>query len=94
MTNWCIFGNNSQHKGYVRLGDENKAIFLHIKNTNHSIAFQQASVMKYSNTYINRNLIESAVIKVFSDVLLNIRPGLFSLDNYIAQKIVSFNRIC
>ena len=29
----------SQHKGYVRLGDENKAILLHIKNTNHSKAF-------------------------------------------------------
>ena len=41
-----------QHKGYVRFGDENKALFLHIKNTNHSIAFQQASVMKYTNTYI------------------------------------------
>ena len=49
--------------------------------------------MKYTNTYTNRNLIESAVIKVFSDVLLNIRPGLFSLDYYIAQKVVSFNRI-
>ena len=61
-------------------------------NTNNSIAFQQASVMKYANT-CNRNLIESAVIKVFSDVLLNIRPGLFSLDNYTAQKMVSFNRI-
>ena len=43
--------------------------------------------MKYTSTYINRNLIQSAVIKVFSDVLLNIRPGLFSLDNYIAQKL-------
>ena len=63
--------------------------------TNDSIAFQQASVMKYTNTYINRNLIEFAVIKVFSDVFfLNIRPGLFSLDNYISQRIVSFNRIC
>ena len=61
----------SQHKGYVRLGDENKAIFLRIKNTNHSVSFQQASVMKYTNIYINRNLIESAVIKVISDVLLN-----------------------
>ena len=50
--------------------------------------------MKYTNTYINRNLIESAVIKVFSDVLLNIRPGLFSLEYYIVQKIISFNRIC
>ena len=36
----------------ARLGDENKAIFLHIKNTNHSIAFQQASVMKYVYKYI------------------------------------------
>ena len=49
--------------------------------------------MKYTNTYINGNLIESDVIKVFTDVLLNIRPGLFSLGNYIAQKIVSFNRL-
>ena len=49
--------------------------------------------MKYTNTYVNRNVIESVVIKVFSDVLLNIRPGLFSLDNYITQKNVSFNRI-
>ena len=61
-----------QESRNVRLDDENKAIFLHIKNTNHSIAFQQASVMKYTNTYINRNLIESAVIKVFSDVLLTL----------------------
>ena len=37
--------------------------------------------MKYTNTSINSNLIESAVIKSFSDVLLNIRPGLFSLYN-------------
>ena len=36
--------------------------------------------MKYTNTYINSNVIESAVMNVFSDVLLNIRPGLFSLD--------------
>ena len=42
--------------------------------------------MKYTNTYINRNLIESAVIIFFSDVLLNIKPGLFNLDNYTLLK--------
>ena len=47
----------------------------------------------FSISLLNRNLIESAVIKVFSDVSYNIRPGLFSLDDYIAQKIFSFNRI-
>ena len=62
----------------VMLGDENKTIFLHIQNTNHSVSFQQASVMKYTNEYVNRNIIESAVIKDFSDIFINIRPGLFN----------------
>ena len=47
---------------YVRLGDENQAIFLHIKNTKSSIAFQQASVMKYTNTHINRNLRDEKIM--------------------------------
>lgn len=82
-----------QHKGYVRQADDRKSVFKHIQDHNHRIGFDQASIIKYTNTLINRNLIESATISFYSDNLFNIHPGFYSLDAFIVHKIVKFHRI-
>ena len=53
----------SQHKSYIRAADDRKSVFAHMSSNNHNIAFDQASVVKFSNSSFNRTIIESALIK-------------------------------
>ena len=57
-----------------------------MSSNNHNIAFDQASVVKFSNTSFNRTIIESALIKYHSEKLYNIHPGPYAMDPFIVQK--------
>ena len=56
------------------LQDDRKSVFAHMSSNNHNIAFDQASVVKFSNTSFNRTIIKSALIKYHSEKLYNIHP--------------------
>ena len=66
-----------------------------MSSNNHNIAFDQASVVKFSNTLFNRNIIESALIKYHSEKLYNIHPGPYICSGsfYIVHKIINFHNL-
>ena len=65
----------SQHKSYIMAADDRKSVLAHMSSNNHNIAFDQASVVKFSNASFNRTIIESALIKYHSENFCNVHPG-------------------
>ena len=74
----------SHQKSYTRAADDRKSVFAHMSSNNHTIAFDKASIVKYSNTSFNGTMIESALI-------YNIHPGPYALDPFIVHKIINFS---
>ena len=64
-----------------------------MSSNNHNIAFDQASVVKFSNTSFNRTIIESALIKYNSEKLYNIHPGPYAMVPFIVHKIINFHNL-
>ena len=67
-----------------------------MSSNNHNIAFDQASVVKFSNTSFNRTIrtiIESALIKYHSEKLHIIHPGPYAMDPFIVHKIINFHNL-
>ena len=68
-----------------------------MSSNNHNIAFDQASVVKYSNTSFNRTIIKSALIIHHSEKLYDIHPGpyyaVYALDPFIVHKIINFHNL-
>ena len=83
----------SQHKSYITAADDRKSVFAHMSSNNHNIAFDQVSVVKFSNTSFNRTIIESALIKYHSEKLHNIHPGPYALAPFIVHKIINFHNL-
>ena len=83
----------SQHKSYTRAADDGKSVFVHMSSNNHNIAFDQASVVKYSNISFNRTIIESALIKYHSEKLYIIHTGPYALDPFVVHKIINFHNL-
>lgn len=78
-----------QHKYSVRSGQMSNALFVHLRDFNHCINWEEAKVIVKSNSYLNRNIIESSLIKDTFVNNLNLSHGLYKLDNFIIKKIVS-----
>ena len=93
----CYYGQTSkdletrvkQHKYCVRSGQESSAIFQHVKNYDHAINWNGTQPITYSRSFHHRNIIESAVIKHTFQENLNLSSGLYKLDPFIIDKIVS-----
>ena len=77
----------SQHKSYIRAADDRKSVFAHMSSNYYNIAFDQVSVVKFSNTSFNRTIIESALIKYQSEKLYNIHPGPYRRFNAIVSQL-------
>ena len=74
-----------QHQYSVRTGQLSNALFVHMNDNNHSIDWNASSVVFCCGNLVQRNLIESALIKCFNDNIMNVSPGLFKLDSYIVN---------
>ena len=51
-----------QHKQSVRYGQENNAVFCHVRDFNHSINWQETKKIGSSNNILEQNIIESRFI--------------------------------
>ena len=76
-----------QHKYSVRTGQESNALFVHMRDKNHPIDWEKASKIANSKLTVDRNIIESSLIKQNSNKVLNLSPGLYKLDPIITKKI-------
>ena len=77
-----------QHKYCVRTGNMSNAIFIHINNCNHMIGWKESKEIVFCNNVTKRNIIESSIIKEYSNNLLNISSGLYRLDNWLIKHVV------
>ena len=76
-----------QHKYSVRTGQESNALFIHMRDENHPIEWNKASKLVNSNSLMDRNIIESSIIKHKNANMLNLSHGLYKLDPIIINKI-------
>ena len=56
-----------------------------MRDLNHPIDWSNASAMIQCNSFINRNIIESSLIKNSDNI--NLSSGMFKLDSFIADRI-------
>lgn len=78
-----------QHKYSVRYGQESNALFLHVRDYDHNIDWDNSSKIVSCQSFISRNVIESSVIKHNFDSLMNVSNGLYKLDSFIINVINS-----
>ncbi len=76
-----------QYKYSVRTRQESNALFMHVRDTNHSTDGENCKKVKTSKSLVERNVIKSSLIKHTYEDNLNLSDGLFKLDNYITDKI-------
>ena len=79
-----------EHKQYVRLGNENSAVFNHIFRKKHSVNWNSSQLVYHSQNRCNRLVVESTLIKHLSN--FNNAPGVNSIDNLTKSIILSVNR--
>ena len=77
-----------QHKQSIRYGQENSAIFTHVRDHNHNIDWDNAKkLINNCNDIQTRNIIESCLIKENFENTMNISQGLYRLDKFMCSKI-------
>ena len=76
-----------QHKTSIRNGDSESGIFLHLRDHDHPIDWDNSSDMLYCNNIQGRNIIESSFIKQSWENNMNVKPGLYKLDPFIIKRI-------
>lgn len=82
-----------QHMYSIRTGQESNALFIHVRDSNHSIDWTNSRKIVTNKSYIDRNIIESSLIKHTMCNNINISPGLFKLDPIILNMIIKKFRL-
>ncbi len=79
--------NMYMHMCSVRAEQESNALFVHVRDKNHSIDWENCNKVITSKFFVERNILESSLIKHTCKDNLNLTEGPFKLDNYITGKI-------
>ena len=82
-----------QHKYSVRTGQQNNAIFIHKETLHHNIDWDNSTEIYKCRGFINRNVIESSIIKFKKDDIMNLSEGLYKLDPFIIQNIITLLKL-
>lgn len=77
----------SEHRRDIRNGNDNKSLFCHLRDFNHQIDFINCKIIKNVPLWIERNVIESIIIKATFDSNINDRLGLYTVDPYLSKLI-------
>ena len=78
-----------EHQYDIKTGNENNAMFVHLRDSNHPIDFKNARLVYPSNSIRRRHIIESALIEKHksNDNCVNLNKG-FSPNNPLVSKYV------
>lgn len=79
-----------QHQYSVRTENNSNAMFLHMSHNNHKIDWGGAVSIVENSSVVERNIIESAIIKYTLNDNMNISQGMYNLDCFIINDLVSF----
>ena len=75
-----------QHKYSVRTGQESNALFVHMRDEDHCIDWDNASPILCCKSVLSRNIVESSIIKNTESVNMNLSCGMYKLDKFITEK--------
>ena len=64
-------------------------IFVHVRDSGHVIDWSNTKKIVNSNSVVERNIIESSLIKHSFEDNMNLSLGLYKLDDFIIKKIVN-----
>ena len=76
-----------EHRRDIRVGNDKSAIFCHVRDFQHSLDFDQATIVFSSDDYIKRRVVESALISTTQN--MNMSQGHFAFNKVIAGIIKS-----
>ena len=79
-----------EHKSYIRYADERSAVFRHVRDEGHSMAWNEARVVFPSACKSKRLLVESALIDKLDN--FNIMGGVCTIDEAYRDLIFCTNR--
>ena len=76
-----------EHKGDIRIGNLNNALFLHISQSNHNFNFNSVKMLIYIQNESLRRIFEDAVISFFNS--LKTRLGFYNISPYLSKSILN-----
>ena len=78
-----------QHRYNVRVGNMSSSLFVHMNDCNHTINWTNSKEIIYCKDLVNRNIIESCIIRKHFDNLINTSPGLYKFDELFINNLLS-----
>ena len=82
-----------QHKYSVKTAQDSSALFVHLRDNNHRIDWSSSSSIAPCKSYMNRNIIESALIKKTENSNINQSSGMYKLDSFMTDNIFRMFRL-
>ena len=79
----------AEHKANVRYARENSALFVHVRDSEHRINWNDAKLVFNSHNKQKRLVIESALIKHLPN--FNLMPGVCSVDTTYRDLLLNSN---
>ena len=76
-----------EHRRDIVQGDERKCIFKHVRDFNHAIDWEESKIIYKMKSWIERNIVESIIIKATFNININDRLGMYSIDHFVSEYI-------
>ena len=78
-----------EHKYAVSTLNVNNGLANYVLNSNHSINFNDSTLMYHCKDFKVRHVVESAFIKHYSSSLVNLNSGLIDINDSVASLLVN-----
>ena len=75
----------TQHKYNVRTANESSGIFIHVRDYDHRINWNETKLIFKSNDIYERLIVESCLIDKINN--MNLMPGFYKVDNIMKNQI-------
>ena len=77
----------NQHRYDINNHKFNNGIYVHISSSNHGVNLDNTSEILKCRNFVERNIIESSIIKYTNDCNMNLSPGMFTFDNILQKHL-------
>ena len=80
-----------EHRNDIKNGNENNAVFVHLKKFDHPIDFENAKIVYPSSSVRRRHIIESALIEKYKSTneCMNLNKGFSPYNALISRNILA-----
>ena len=77
----------NQHRNDINNHKFNNGIYVHISSSNHAVNLNDTSEILKCRNFVERNIVESCIIKYTNSYNMNLSPGMFSFDNILQKDL-------